>query len=139
MTYASNDYWAEGYGPGGDVSIYRPSGDLLATGWVSTAGTLSGAINEATPDDASYITSPDVGSAGPARMSLPSMDAGTYTLRIRARRTATAGELRVVCLDGSNASVGATAWQALTGTYAQYNLPVTLSATATRFQIEVRL
>jgi hypothetical protein len=138
MSYAAAGVWADGYGPGGDVSIYRPSGDLLATGWVSTAATLAGAINEATPDDASYITSPDLSTAGPARMSLPSMAAGAYTLRTRARRTADAGELRVVCLDGADAPVGATEWQALTGTYEQYTLPVTISATATRFQIEVR-
>jgi hypothetical protein len=138
MSYSAAGVWADGYGPGGDVSIYRPSGDLLATGWVSTAATLAGAINEATPDDASYITSPDLSTAGPARMSLPSMAAGAYTLRTRARRTADAGELRVVCLDGADAPVGATEWQALTGTYEQYTLPVTISATATRFQIEVR-
>lgn len=122
----------------GPVQFYRPAGDLIATGWTSTAATLAGAINEPTPADASYITSPDASSATPARLSLPSMPAGSYTLRLRARRAASAGELRVVLLDAANAPVGASAWQALTGTYATYSLAVATTGTATRFEIEVR-
>lgn len=124
----------------GEITFFRAAADLLTTGWTSTEASLSAAINETSPNDSSYITSPDVGGTpGPARMSLSSaMPAGSYTARFRARRTDTAGEARLVLLDASDASVGATAWQALTGSLALYELPVTTSAEAVRFQVEVR-
>jgi hypothetical protein len=120
------------------VQFYRPTGDVSAPGWLSTAGTLAGAINETTPSDASYITSPDVGSAAPYRSTIASMAAGTYTMRLRARRTASVGEVRVVMLSAANAPVGTSAWQALSTGFAAYSLPVTTTGTATQFDLEVR-
>lgn len=122
------------------VSFYRPANGGTGDGWTSTAASLGAALNEATPDDASFITSPDIASApGPATLDLDApMPAGTYTARFRARRTLTAGEARLVLLDAGNGVVGSTSWQVLASTPALYEQVVTLSGTATKFQIEVR-
>lgn len=120
------------------VQFYRPTGDVSAPGWLSTAATLAGAINETTPNNTSYITSPDVNTAAPALLSLPSLPAGTYTARVTARRTGAVGELRLALFDASSNPVGTSSWQALGNSYSTYSLPVAITGTATRFHFEVR-
>ena len=120
-------------------SFFRPLGDVTTTGWTSTETTLYAAINELAADDADYITSPDVaGTPGSYTFDLPSMAAGTYTRRMRMKKTGATGEARLVFLDSGSASVGATAWIALTASWATYEASVTLTGTAVRGRIEVR-
>jgi hypothetical protein len=125
---------AEATGP----AYHRPSADIAAGGWTATpGGSLASCIDEAAADDADYITSPDL--AAPTIMTLsPALPSGTRTVRVRASRTGSAGQLRVRLLDGSNVDVGGTAWQALAATPTTYTLSATTSATATRARIEVQ-
>lgn len=112
---------------------------MSAPGWSSTAGSLSAAINEATADDASYITSPDVsGTADPFRFSIGPVASGTVTKTVRARRTGAGGEVRLVLLSSGGATVGESAWQSLTADWAAYPLSVTLTGAATQGEIQVR-
>lgn len=120
------------------MTIYRPTSDVSAPGWSSTAGTLAAAINETAADDASYITSPDVASPTPYRFNIGPLPSGEQTLRIRARRVGTAGEARLVLLDAGAAEVGASDWQALTDTWTTYPLTAVASAVATMGEIQVR-
>jgi hypothetical protein len=68
----------------------------------------------------------------------PPLPAGSHDISVTADKTLTNGQLRIVFLDAGNASVGATTWQALTGTATVYTLPVITSATSTNFRIEVQ-
>jgi len=134
------DIWVPQAVDPGSVTFFRPASDVSTTGWTSTEASLAAALNEATPNDASYITSPDIASAPePATFDLDvPMPAGSYTARFRARRTLTAGEARLVLLDAGSGVVGSTSWQVLASAPALYEQVVTLSGTATKFQIEVR-
>jgi hypothetical protein len=125
---------AEATGP----TYHRPSSDISAGGWTATpGGSLASCIDEAAADDADYITSPDTST--PAVLALsPAMTAGDRTIRVRAARTGSTGQLRVRLLDGSNVDVGGTAWQALTAIPTTYTLAATLTATADRYRIEVQ-
>ena len=123
-----------------DQTAYRPSSDVTTTGWTSTGANFFGVIDEAPSDDADYVTSPAVtGSPGPLVLGLsPSIPAGSRIARIRARRTETVGEIRQVFLDAGDVEVGATAWVALTTSFALYEPTVTLTGTATKIKLEVR-
>lgn len=121
------------------MAKYRPTADISAPGWTSTAGTLSAAINEAVADDASFITSPVLGaSVEPFRFSIGPIAAGAVSKTVRAQRTGTVGDIRLVFFDAGGVEVGASAWQAVTASWANYALPVTLTATATQAEIQVR-
>ena len=119
-------------------AIYRPSADVSAGGWTATpGGTLASCVDEASADDGDYITSPNASS--PAVLSMtPAMPAGNQTIRVRAARTGSTGQLRVRLLDGSNVDVGGTDWQALTTTPTTYSLAATTTALANRYRIEVQ-
>lgn len=120
-------------------TFYRPSSDVVTTGWTSTGTTLAGAINELSPNDATFITSPDVsGTPGAYTADVPPIPAGNYMRRLRARRTGATGEIRLLYLDAGGAEVGVTPWQALTSTMTTYSVGVTLTGIAVRLRIEVR-
>lgn len=123
------------------ITIYRPSSDVLATGWVpSTGSALWDMIDEVSPSDADYITSPIIaGSQGAAICGLSgTLVAGSYMVKIRANATTTGKQVKVSLLDGSNASQGDTGWVNVTASYAEYDTPVTTTGTATRVKMEVR-
>lgn len=120
------------------VSVYRPGSDVTVNGWTSTpSGTLASCIDDPTLDRADFITSPDLSSPATLAWATP-LPAGTWALSVDCDRTGSTGQLRIVCLDGGGTSVGATAWQTLTGTATTYTLSVTTSATAPNFRIEVQ-
>lgn len=123
-----------------NVTVYRPTGDILTTGWsASSGGSLFDMIDETVASDADWITSPALGaSPGPATFSISSAPAGTYTVSIRARETAPDGQVRVVMKDAGGVSVGASAWQALDLSFITYSLSVTTTGTATQLSIEVQ-
>ena len=120
-------------------TITRPSADVTTSGWVASTGTdFFALIDETSYNDADYFTSPTLGTGSPITLTLSSsIVAGTYDVRIRAKRTDTVGQVRVLLLDGSNTTMGTSSWQALTTSFASYTLSVTTSGTATRVRIEV--
>jgi hypothetical protein len=133
-----------GFGPGisritlSIVTVYRPGSDVTVNGWTSTpGGTLASCIDDPTLNRSDFITSPNL--TDPATLAWASpLPAGVYEMTIDSDRTGSSGQVRIVCLDAGGTSVGATAWQALTGTATTYTLSVTTSATAPNFRIEVQ-
>ena len=126
----------------GGAAISRPSSDVTTTGWTGTPDNtnLYANIDESAYDDADYVTSPSLGaSPGPAIFGInPTQASGTYNVRTRARYTGTAGQIRALLLDSSGTTVGTGSWQALTGSFATYNLSVTTTGTAARVRLEVQ-
>ena len=115
-----------------------PIGDVSTTGWTSTGATGYGAINEVTENDSTYITSPPLGTGSPFIDLLDEiLPAGTYTANVGAEYTGTSGQVRVSLLDNSLTVVGASAWQAVTSSFAAYTLSITTTAPAYNIQIEV--
>lgn len=139
-------FWPVGKRPVGSllvtsVSIYYPNSDIAVDGWVSSdAQPLYTDIDEETASDTDYIISPELTStASGATFGLTtSLTAGTYDVNIRARKTETTGQIRVVLKDSGGTSVGATNWQVLTGSYVSYVLRITTTGTATQSTIEAR-
>ena len=121
------------------VIICRPTSDILTTGWTASTGSdLYAMVDEAVANDSDYVISPLLSSPTPLTFGItPSAPAGTHTVRVRAKRTETDGQVRVHLLDGSNSVMGSSAWQALTATDTTYTLSITTSGAATRMQIEV--
>jgi hypothetical protein len=119
------------------VTIYRPNGDVV-TSWTPTgAATVAGAIGEVTASDAEYADSPDLSTPQVCTLNATA-PAGNYTIRVRARRSATQGQIRVRLLNSSSVDVGGSAWQALTGTETTYTLSATTTGAADRIRIEVQ-
>lgn len=119
------------------ATFYRPTSDITVTGWVATpSGPIFDTMNELTANDSDYATSPDVST--PATFGTTTGAAGSFNVRIRARKTATTGQIRVRLLDGTNVDVGGTAWQSLTTTPTTYTLPATASATFQRIKLELQ-
>jgi hypothetical protein len=122
-------------------TISRPGSDVSVTGWAFTAANLSGSINETTRDDASYAQAAYGVSAAITTLSL-SLAPGSYTLSFAGEylaATAASGQFRFTALDGSNTSLGVTAWQAVTSSNAQYDIPLTVAGgTAVRLKIEIQ-
>jgi hypothetical protein len=119
----------------------RPNADVTTTGWTAEPpGALYSAVDETTADDSDFIISPDLNSTpGPAVLGLDqSAPAGSYTVRFRARRTATVGQVRVALLDSSNTVQGTSGWVTVGNGFAQYTANITTSGTATRVRIEVQ-
>lgn len=123
------------WAPASTITVYRPgsdvSGSWTAVGGASVAATLA---DEA---QGNYAESPDLSTPQVCTWN-PPLPAGNWTIPVGGLRTASAGQVRIVCLDAGGASVGATAWQALTLTPTLYSLTVTTSATSTQFRIEVQ-
>lgn len=126
----------------GPVSISRPGGGTELGAWTSTDATLWQAIGETTPNDATFITSPELQASAQATpliaLTAP-VAAGVLSVRLRAQRTQASGQLRVVLTTADGTPVGASAWQVLGSSYALYTLPASTTGTATHFRIEARL
>lgn len=122
-------------------TIGRPVSDITTTGWSGVPNaSLYLNINEVVASDTQYIVSPNLNATpGPAVFGIaPTQVSGTYNANIRARYTTGAGDIRVLLLDSSGATVGTSAWQTLTGTFATYSLSVTTTGIAMRVRIEVQ-
>lgn len=123
------------------MATLRPVADVSAVGWVSTAASVSEAVNEVSPDDGSYATSPSM--AGPTAFAYDftlaqSVPPGAHDMGVRARRTGGFGQMRVALLDGSSTVVGASAWQNAGTSFALMSFEITTTGAATRGRIEVR-
>ena len=123
------------WAPASTVTVYRPGADVSGT-WTPVGG-ASVAATLADEAQGNYAESPDLSTPQTCTWS-PPLPAGNWTLPVGASRTDSAGQVRIVCLDAGGASVGATAWQALTLTLTLYSLPVTTTAISTQFRIEVQ-
>jgi len=123
-------------------TISRPNSDIAVSGWTSSdAQPLYTDIDEVTPSDTDYIYSPGLtGTASAATFGLTlSLSAGAYDVSVRARQTNNTSQIRVVLKDSGGTSVGATGWQLLTGSYATYTLPITITGTAVQASIEAKI
>lgn len=117
-------------------TIRRPNSDILTTGWTAVpGGSLYDMIDEASPNDADYITRAQAGTE-PAIFGIPQVPAGPNTIRIRAAATSGSGQVRVLLLDSSGSTVGTSAWQSIDATPTTYALSVVASAAAERVRIE---
>jgi len=125
----------------GPVTITRPNSDIAVSGWTSSNGApLYDDIDEETPSDTDFITSPELTSTpvGATFGLTNSLSAGSYNISVRGRRTDTVGQMRVVLRDSGGVQVGATNWQTLTKTYTTYYFPITITGTATQSSVEAR-
>jgi hypothetical protein len=123
------------------LQTVRPNSDITTTGWTASTGTvLYEMIDEVTPSDADWINSPDVASTpGPAVFGLSGgVTTGSVDIKIRARRVATIGQIRVLLQDGSGTTVGTSSWQSLTDTFTTYTLSVTTTGITARARLEVQ-
>jgi hypothetical protein len=122
------------------IGVYRPASDLLVAGWSAVPGPeLYATLDEAVANDADYVSSPALGGGSPATLGFNApLPAGMYTLRIRARSVGSTGQARVQLLDASNTAQGSSAWQALTASFATYELSITTTGTSARLQLEVQ-
>jgi hypothetical protein len=123
------------------VSIYRPSSDVTTTGWTGTPDnvTLFTNIDETTASGTGYITSPSISGGEFAIFGLSgSLAAGTWDVRYWADFVGSSAQVRITLLDGSNVSQGASGWQTVTSTVANYTATVTTTGAATRVKIEVQ-
>lgn len=123
-------------------NVTRPNSDVLTAGWVASTGTdLYAMIDETAASDTDYITSPDLTSGASTTihgLSQP-LATGTYTVRFRSEKaTAPARSVRVHFMNSSSTVVGSSSWQALTTSYATYELSITTSGLATRVGIEAQ-
>lgn len=123
------------------TKIYRPYSDITTAGWTARPDApYFRQLAETVPSDSNYIFSPDPsGSPGAFVAGLnASMEAGTYNIKFRARKTTSAGQIRATLLDASGSSVGASGWISLTTGFADYTATVTSSAPAARIKLEVQ-
>jgi hypothetical protein len=122
-------------------SVIRPNSDILTTNWTASAGTvLYDMIDEAVPDDNDYIISPDLtASPGPAVFGLNgTLPSGPIQIQLRAKRSYSSGQIRVVLQDGSGNTIGTSSWQTLTSSFTTYTLSVSTSGVVARARIEVQ-
>ena len=117
----------------------RPASDVTTAGWTASTGTnFAALLDEVSPSDADFITSPPLsGSTAPVTVALDTvLIAGSWAIGVRARTTSGAGTVRVYLLNDAGTVVGTSGLQAITSTFATYSLPVTTSGIATRARIE---
>lgn len=122
-------------------SIKRPTYDVTTTGWdgISDNANKYANIDEVTASDTDYITSPNITGGENIIFGLSgSVAAGTWDVRYRANFVGASAQVRVSLLDGSGTSQGASSWQTVTSTYADYTASVTTTGAATRVKIEVQ-
>jgi len=108
--------------------IVRPTADRTATGWVSTAGTAYEVVDETSYNDSDYVISPPLGTVAPIIFDIPSIVAGAYTIRVRAKSSGFNAQIRIILLNGSNEIQGISNWQAITNAFNTYSflVPITV-------------
>ena len=125
----------------GSIGIIRPSSDVTTTGWTGVSDNTNkfANIDETTASDTDYITSPSITGGEYTIFGLSgSLAAGSWDIRYRANFVGSSADVRITLLDGSNVSQGASGWQTVTSTFADYTATVTTTGAATRVKIEVQ-
>jgi hypothetical protein len=130
--------------PGGVVEPpgppYRPTSDVLTTGWVATpTGDLYAVLDDAVEDDADYVTSPPVsGTPAPATFGVGPVDAGTWSVKVRAKKQGgDTAVLRVKLLDSGDVVIGTAGPFTLTPDMQTFQANVTTIGTAVKASLEV--
>jgi hypothetical protein len=119
--------------------VYRPNSDQTTTGWTSTAGTFFSVLDETTPSDADYVTSPTITGTGSkliVGLSNGPLAAGKWTTPVRANTSAGTATLRVSLLNDSNDSQGSVDITGVTTTITRYDPQITTTGSATRLALE---
>lgn len=122
-------------------STIRPSSDVTTTGWTGVSDNTNkfANIDETTASDTDYITSPSISGGEYTIFGLSgSLAAGSWDIRYRANFVGSSADVRITLLDGSNVSQGASGWQTVTSTFADYTATVATTGAATRVKIEVQ-
>lgn len=125
----------------GSISTIRPSSDVTTTGWTGNPDNTNkyNNIDEITASDTDYITSPTISGGEFTIFGLTgSLAAGSWDIRYRANFVGASAQVRITLLDGSNVSQGASGWQTVTSTFADYTATVATTGAATRVKIEVQ-
>jgi hypothetical protein len=109
------------------------------SGWSWTGTSLFSSINETTPDDGSYATSPDILSSPyfTAGLNIP-LSSGSYNMNVRSKIRTGSGTstMTVYLLDSSDAIVGTGTGTTITGgTVTLYQIPITVIGTATKVKV----
>ncbi len=116
----------------------RPQTSPRRAGQLPPAPSFYDAIDEPSADDADYITSPSLpvaGNSSTIRLGLTQpLLAGAYNARMRVKGP---GQVRARFFTSGDVDVGVSSYQAVTSSYGDITLPVTLSGTATKVQFEV--
>lgn len=130
------------------VTIGRPGSDITTTGWTGTPDNVTkyANIDEAAASDTDYITSPQItGVVAPITFGIKdqngnpnTLPVGAWDVSVRANFSegTTAPTFRIALLDSGGVSVGNSAYQLVTASYATYTLPVTTTGIAARIRIE---
>lgn len=121
------------------ITAYYPGSDISVAGWTPSTGTdLFACLDETTYDDGDYITSPDLTTSTVMGWDNP-VPAGTWSLSMRSEFfDGASGQVRLVMLDSGSSSVGSSAWQTLTGSFAPYTLAITTTGVSDRFRLEIQ-
>lgn len=122
----------------GSAPTAKPNSDVSVSGWSSTGASVFSVIDEDTPSDADFATSPAItGSGSPAICGLSNgpLSAGTWAVAVRAAVSTGTATLRVKLVNDSNAEQGSVD-QAVTSTPTRYDLSITTSGAATRISFE---
>jgi hypothetical protein len=122
-------------------TISHPGSDVSVAGWTFNGASLSASIGETTRDDAFYAEAA-YGVSGAITALTQSLPAGSYIVTFAGEylsAAAASGQFRFTALDGSNTSLGVSAWQSVTSAYAQYAVALTVTGgTAVRIKIEIQ-
>ena len=122
-----------------NLTTKRPVTDVAKTGWsANPSGELYKAIGDESFNDSTYIISPDISSGLPYVTGITRTPAGSYLLKLRARRQSDAGQIRVVMQNNAGVSVGVSTWTSLTNSFAEYSFPITTTGEATQIKVEVQ-
>jgi hypothetical protein len=97
-------------------------------------------VDDTSTNDGDYIISSPATSGvvgDPVIFNLSkTLPQGTHTVRARAKKSATLGEVRAALLDSNNLPVGTSAWQPLSNTFRTYELAITTTGSASRVKFD---
>lgn len=119
-------------------AVIRPNADVSVTGWTSTGATVYEVIDEATPSDADYATSPAItGTGAPAILGLKNgpLAAGNWSPPVRAAVSSGTATLRISLVNDANAAQGSVDIT-VNSTITRYDPTITTTGQATRIKFE---
>jgi len=97
-------------------------------------------VDDTSTNDQDFIISPKVSATvtgDPVIFKLDkNLPQGLHTVRARAKKSETIGELRAILLDNNNLEVGTSAWQPLSNSFRTYDLAVVARDSASRVKFE---
>ena len=128
--------------PTGVVTAYFPGTDVSVAGWTPTgAASVAGSWGESVLSRAEYSESSDLTVTATCTWkdntgAANSIPAGTWDIQVDGHYLAASGKFRLTLKDSGGTSVGASAFQAITGTDATYTVTVTTTGASDRFTLD---